>query len=121
LDASATPITGLDPRSAIEIGAAGEIRQNGREVARLGIVIAADSSSLQKRGALYFSSSEPGATLSPSQAEVLQGRLETSNVAGPVAAVRLIDVLRQFETLQKAVQINSEMSQRLDEIARVGN
>jgi flagellar basal-body rod protein FlgF len=121
LDSSAAPITGLDPRAPLEIGAAGEIRQNGREIARLGVVSPAETASLQKRGALYFSASEPGSTLSPSQAEVLQGRLETANVAAPVAAVRLIDVLRQFETLQKAIQINSEMGQRLDEIARVGN
>jgi hypothetical protein len=33
----------------------------------------------------------------------------------------LIDVLRQFEVLQKAIQIGGEMSQRADEVARLGN
>ena len=118
LDTAGNPITGLDPRGGIEIGTQGE---SGRTIATVGVVMPSDPTLLVKRGASYFGFSEPGQTAAPAQAEVLQGRLETANVAAPVAAVRLIDVLRQFETLQKAIQINGEMSQRLEEVARVGN
>jgi len=121
LDTAGAPIQGLDPRVPVDIGTNGQIRQNGQIVAQLAVVKPDDATTLIKRGALYFALPETGQALSAAPAEVLQGRLETANVSAPAAAVRLIDVLRQFEALQKTVQINSEMSQRLEEVARVGN
>jgi flagellar basal body rod protein FlgG len=120
LDSNSVPIAGLNPRVALDINATGEIRQNGMLAARLGIVEPENLSGLAKRGALYFSASQAG-DLKPASAETLQGRLEGANMAAPAAAVRLIDVLRQFEMLQKAIQIGGQMSEQLDEIARVGN
>jgi flagellar basal body rod protein FlgG len=51
---------------------------------------------------------------------VEQGYLETSNQPPAEAAARLILVMRQFEMLQRAIQIGSEMNRRADELARVG-
>jgi flagellar basal-body rod protein FlgG len=50
---------------------------------------------------------------------VLQGKLEESNVGAPEAAVRLVSLMRQFETLQKAITIGGEMNRRaVEEVAR---
>jgi flagellar basal body rod protein FlgG len=52
---------------------------------------------------------------------VLQGKTENSNVAPAESAVRLVGLMRQFEMLQKAITITSDMNkQALTEVARVG-
>jgi flagellar basal-body rod protein FlgG len=55
-----------------------------------------------------------------SNVQLQQGRLETANVAVPEAAMRLVGVMRQFEMLQKAVTLDSQMNQSgVQEVARV--
>jgi flagellar basal-body rod protein FlgG len=52
---------------------------------------------------------------------VQQGKLENSNVAPAESAVRLVGLMRQFEMLQKAITITTDMNkQALTEVARVG-
>jgi flagellar basal body rod protein FlgG len=49
-----------------------------------------------------------------------QGFLEESNVNPAESATRLIEILRQFEGLQRAIQIGGEMSRKsVEEVARV--
>ena len=51
----------------------------------------------------------------------VQGKTENSNVAPAESAVRLVGLMRQFEMLQKAITITSDMNkQALSEVARVG-
>jgi flagellar basal body rod protein FlgG len=58
--------------------------------------------------------------LKPSAAEVRQGHLESSNIAPAEAATRLIGILRQFESLQKAIQLGGEMNRRaVEEVAKI--
>ena len=52
---------------------------------------------------------------------VNQGKVENSNVAPAESAVRLVDLMRQYEMLQKAVSVSAEMNkQAIDQVARVG-
>ena len=52
---------------------------------------------------------------------VQQGKIENSNVAPAESAVRLVGLMRQFEMLQKAITITTDMNkQALTEVARVG-
>jgi flagellar basal-body rod protein FlgG len=54
------------------------------------------------------------------QAEILQGKLEAANSQPAESAVRLVNILRQFETLQKALAIGADMNRRaVEEVARV--
>jgi flagellar basal-body rod protein FlgG len=51
---------------------------------------------------------------------VEQGNLETSNTGSAEAAVRLVSVMRQFEMLQKAVSLATEMNKKaIEEVAKV--
>ncbi|HEU0140338.1 MAG TPA: flagellar basal body rod C-terminal domain-containing protein, partial [Bryobacteraceae bacterium] len=51
---------------------------------------------------------------------VYQARLESANSAPAESAVRLVNVLRQFEMLQKAVTLGGEMNRRsVEEVAKV--
>ena len=118
LDTAQKPVT-LRPGAAIEINESGEIRQSGVPVAALRVVTFAQPENLAKRNGLYFEAPD-GLTGQASGARVLQGRLEQSNGAPAESAVRLIAILRQFEMLQRAITLDTEMGQRASEIARVG-
>ena len=112
----------VDPSKAIEIGTEGQIRQDGRDVARLEVVDFADAHALGKQGQNYFQLSVSGTQpISASGAEIIQGKLESANVQPAESAVRLITVMRQFESLQKAMSLGMDMNRKtLEDVARVG-
>ena len=110
----------LDPKLAVTIEESGAIRQGGAFVARLAITDFEDRSQLQKIGATVFrydSSSPPPKTVNT---KVEQGRLENANFQPAESAVRLVNVMRQFEMLQKAIALGSEMNRRaIEEVAKL--
>lgn len=108
----------LDSSKPVEIVPDGTIRQDGQDVSRIRVVDFKDSSALSKRGNSYF---ETSASLrpAPSDAEVQQGRLESANSQPAESAVRLVGILRQYETLQKAMTIGADMNRRVvEEVAK---
>ena len=120
LDRSGSPVQ-VDPTRPVEVSPDGAVHQDGAAVGEIGVVQFADPSALSKVAGTYFRSEQPG--LSPTaagDAEIQQGRLEGANASPAEAAVRLVGVMRQFEMLQRAVQLGSEMSRRaVEEVARV--
>jgi flagellar basal-body rod protein FlgG len=103
---------------AIQIGADGTVTQGGEALGRLAIARFADPHELRKAGAgNYKARSTPQPATG---AELLQGRTEGSNVNTPESSIRLISVMRHFEMLTKAVQLNSEMNRKAtSEVAKV--
>ena len=87
-------------------------------MSRIEIVDTKDTSALSKHGSNYFRCSS--ALLAPvPDAQLQQGSLESSNLQPAESAVRLITVMRQFEMLQHAAALGSEMNRRtLDEVAK---
>jgi len=105
LDTNGKPIA-LDSSRPVDIGADGSINQDGQQVAQINVVDFKDPSSLVKRGSNYFAVDL--STISPgpaSQTEVVQGQLEAANSQPAESAVRLVNIMRQFESLQKAMAI----------------
>lgn len=111
----------LQSDAPIEVTPQGEVRQSGQLLGQLEIVNFTQTGALAKWGKNYFQASDPGILPTPAaDAVVHQGQLEASNVSAPESAVRLINMMRQFEMLQKAVSISSEMGRKaIDEVARV--
>ena len=108
----------VDPSKPIEITPDGEVRQDGQVVARLDVVDIKDPSTLSKHGLNYFECS-PALMTPASRAEMQQGSIESANFQPAESAVRLISVMRQFEMLQRAASIGSDMSRRaLEEVAK---
>ena len=118
---------GVDPAQAILIGKDGTVRQGGQPVGQIEIgEIPSAADAFAKLGSTYFALTSgarvglQGAARARST-EVLQGQLEQSNVPLADTAVRLVGVMRQFEMLQKAMNIGSQMSKEaIQEVARVG-
>ncbi len=113
------PVT-VDPAASVEVSNDGAVNQNGQTVGQIEIVDFDAGASLVKQGASYFSTD--AAPRAVTGVGVQQGRLEGSNVAPAESAVRLVSVMRQFEMLQKAVLLGSQMNrQSVQEVARVAS
>jgi flagellar basal-body rod protein FlgF len=110
----------LDSKLPVDINDAGVIRQGGRAIANLAIVDFEDRSQLSKTGSTYFRYDKPSHPPIEAKAKVEQGRLEGANFQPAESAVRLVSVMRQFEMLQRAITLGSEMNRRaIEEVARV--
>lgn len=108
----------VQPSGAIEVSAEGAVRQNGQALGNLEIADFADAGAVTKQGASYFRST--AAPQPAAGAQVEQGKLEGSNVGAAESAVRLVSVMRQFEMLQKAVSLGTQMNREaVEEVARV--
>ncbi len=110
----------LNPDLPVTLDAQGAIRQGRQLVARFAIVDFEDRSGLTKAGTTYFRYEGVPKTSSPVDTKVEQGRLEATNYQPAEAAIRLVSVLRQFETLQRAIALGTEMNRRaVEDVARV--
>lgn len=109
----------VDSSQPMQISAAGEITQSGQNLGTLSIVRFADPASMARVAGTYYSSSER--PQSADGTDVHQGTLEGSNVNTPDSAVRLINIMRQFEMLTKTIQINADMNrQATEQVAKPG-
>jgi len=110
----------VQPSVALEVSADGSVSQNGQTLGRLALADFAEPGALSKQGAGYFRSAAPPQAASGVRVE--QGKLESSNVGAAESAVRLVEVMRQFEMLQKAAALGSQMNREaVEEVARVAS
>ncbi len=79
-----------------------------------------NTASSVKLGNSYFMLNiNTAAPVPEEQTEVLQGQLEQSNVPLSDSAVRLMSVMRQFEMLQKALSVGTQMNKEaIQDVAR---
>jgi flagellar basal-body rod protein FlgF len=106
----------------IQIAADGTVVQDGQTLGQIQLTTFANTSVLDKMGKSYYRVTDPKVKGTPAtDATVSQGKVEGSNVAPAESAVRLVDLMRQYEMLQKAVSIAAEMNkQATEQVARVG-
>ncbi|MFN7543196.1 MAG: flagellar hook-basal body protein [Acidobacteriota bacterium] len=110
----------LNPNQSLLFDREGVLRQNNLPVARLDLMTIEDGQKLAKQGNSYFSLSDTAALKKAAQIEVHQGWLEKSNADPTSNSIHLIKISRQFEMLQKALQLHSEMGKRsTEEVGRV--
>lgn len=107
----------------IDISSDGTLQQNGQPIGRLDIGDFTSTAGLAKQGSSYFRIVDPNVKPStPSATSIEQGKLESSNTGTAESAVRLVNIMRQFEMLQKAVMIGNDMSkQAIEQVAKVGS
>ena len=105
----------------IEISPDGTVRQDGQTLGRFEVVTFPSTTSLTKLNAAAFQNTDPrNVPAAANNIQVLQGKTEASNVAVPESAIRLVGVMRQFEMLQKAVNMDAQMEQQgIQEVAKV--
>ena len=89
----------------VRIGEGGEVFLDNRQVGRLKIVAFDDLSKLQKEGNSLFAPRSAGLTERKSDARIKSGYLEQSNVNPVSSVVRMVEILRHFEAIQKTVNL----------------
>ncbi len=112
----------VDPTQAVDIDKDGVVRQGGTELGKIEIVNMDDAQTeLKKQGSSYYALSPTAATPKPVTAtDVVQGTLEMSNVPASEQGVRLVSIMRQFEMLQRAMVVGTNMDkQAIEEVAKV--
>jgi flagellar basal-body rod protein FlgF len=119
--AGGAPIV-LQPGRRVDIESDGTVQQDGLAVGRLEVVDFATLDGVAKQGSNYFRIADPSMKAVAASGAVEQGKLEASNTGSAESAVRLVSVMRQFEMLQKAVNLGGEMNRAaIEQVARVGN
>lgn len=108
-------------QSPLTVGPDGAVEQDGNPIGQLQVVDFENRTVLTKRGNSYFVNSNPKVQPTPSNAIVTQGQVEGSNVGPAEATVGIVGLMRQFEMLQKAISLTSDMGkQAITELSRVG-
>ena len=111
----------LDPAQSVNVDPQGAIQQGGQTVGQMGITSFTNLNELSKQGATYFQFNGLPTDIKAATGEIQQGRIEGSNVGSAESAVRLVSVMRQFEMLQKAISIGTDMNKEaIEEVARSG-
>jgi flagellar basal-body rod protein FlgG len=113
----------LSGSGPVEISSDGTVTQDDNEVGQLEIKDFSKPGTLVKRGSNYFRAADASIVpVAPAQTSVVQGHVEASNAGSAESAVRLINVMRQFEMLQKAASLGFEMNQHaIQDVAKVGS
>ena len=110
----------IDPSKPFTVSSSGQISQGKLAAGNLQIVNVDSLDNLTKHGGPYFALSASGKTAPAQNAEVAQGKIEGANVEATQSAVKLVGVLRQFEMMQRAVRIASEMGKEaIEQVAKV--
>jgi flagellar basal-body rod protein FlgF len=105
---------------AIQVQRNGTVIQEGNNLGQLQVDTFDEPVDLNKRGLNYFYRLDASKAVEPAKAEVLQGKLENSNAGPAEGAVRLVSIMRQFEMLQKAMNIGADMNRHaIEEVAKV--
>jgi len=109
----------LDTLKDSEIKQNGTIEQDGNAVATIQVVDFADYNYLHRYGETYFEPIE-GAEIINSDADVISGYLEMSNVQSVQEMVNLISITRHYESNQKIIQTyDSTMDVAVNQLGRL--
>jgi flagellar basal-body rod protein FlgF len=112
----------IDPAQAVNVGPDGVVMQSGNQVGQIQLAAFQTPSDLVKQGTNNFQFGGQPNEMKTAAGEIQQGKLESSNVAPADSAVRLVGVMRQFEMLQKAISIGTDMNREaIEEVAKSGN
>ena len=104
----------------IQVQRDGNVVQEGQTLGQIQVDTFNEAADLNKRGLNYFYRIDSTKAPQAASAEVLQGKLENSNAGPAEGAVRLVSIMRQFEMLQKAMNIGADMNRHaIEEVAKV--
>lgn len=101
---------------AISVDSEGHVSVNGSEVNRFRVVTFDNPENLKKVSSSLFQGD--GETPS-TDFKVLQGTLEAANVGGLKEMTSMIEVMRAYESYQKAMRSLDELSEKANEVGRI--
>ena len=124
VNADGYPVLGLNgpitlPDGDLVVAEDGTVMVNDKTVDKLDIVTFDQLDSLTQEGANLFAA-PAGTASTPSDARVLQGYLEESNVNPTLAMLEMMSVARAYEASQRMIQAQSRVLEKtVNEVGRV--
>jgi len=119
LDQNGQPIQ-AEPTQPVEVALDGSIHQRGQLLGQFKIVHFQDPSVLSTQGNTYFTNNSDQKPVYATDIQIHQRQIEDSNISPAQGAVRLVNIMRQFEMMQKAVSLSNDMGKKaIEEVARV--
>jgi len=114
------PIT-VDPLQPVDIDKDGVVTQGGQNLGLIEVSALDVPNTLSKLGNSYFAPlDKTAAAPKANNVELRQGQIEQSNVSPADSSIRLINVMRQFEMMQRAMTLGAQMNQSaVQEVAKV--
>lgn len=113
VDAQGRPVMGEGGEIVLSrtptIGADGTVREDGRVVARLRIVAFDDPRTLVPAAGGVYASASAGRPVAAGEVPLRQGHLENANVQPLREMVDLMQAIRRFEAVHRALQIHDEL------------
>jgi flagellar basal-body rod protein FlgF len=106
----------VDPKQQVDIAKDGTVSQAGQTLGQIEIAQPeSPSDTLKKLGNTNFGLIDQSAIAPAADAatEVMQGQIEQSNVPVTDSAGKLVSVMRQFEMMQKAIILGTEMNKQM--------
>jgi flagellar basal-body rod protein FlgF len=120
LDQAGQALKANNPAQPVEVSMDGSVHQNGQVLGQVHLVDFKDSSTLFKQGNNYYQNSGGQDPVDAAEAQIYQGKVEASNVNAAHGAVRLVNVMRHFEMMQKAISISNDMGrQAIEQVAKI--
>lgn len=98
----------LNPALDTSIDRAGNVYQDGSQVAALGITDFEDYDYLERFGENYFQAVEGAKETEPTETQIYSGFLEMANVSIVTEMVNMISIQRQYESNQKLITTYDE-------------
>jgi flagellar basal body rod protein FlgG len=112
----------IDPFAALQVSPDGLVTQGPTAIGQLATADVTAPEQVSKAGGAYFQVRNPVSQLANASASIRQGNLESANVVPSENAVRLVGIMRQYESLQKAILIGTQMNRKaIEEVARVAS
>ncbi|MGN0482418.1 MAG: flagellar hook-basal body protein [Lachnospiraceae bacterium] len=109
----------IDPNQDFAIAADGTITQNGAQVAQIGVVDVDNYDYIERFGENLYTLLD-GGNMTDSDAQMVQGALEMSNVNIVSEMVDMINVARTYESNQKIIQsIDETLDKAVNQVGRV--
>jgi len=104
----------------IRIGETGDVFLDGEQIDRLKVTAFSDLSVLEKEGNSLFKSRTDKISGKSSDAKIKSGFLEQSNVNPVSSIVRMVEILRHFEAIQKSIHLvmNEINPKAIDKLGR---
>jgi flagellar basal-body rod protein FlgF len=96
----------------VSIGKDGSIQAGGSTVDHLAVVTLQDPTLLKKEGQTLLRLEVPQEEGEESEAQVIQGTLELSNVNAVEEMIKMLDSLRTYESCMKLIQANDELNSK---------
>ncbi|MGD0300882.1 MAG: flagellar basal-body rod protein FlgF [Bryobacteraceae bacterium] len=114
------PVKATDTGQPLQVSIDGSVIQNGQPLGQVHLVDFKDPTALSKQGNNYYHNVSGKDPLDATEAQIYQGKVEASNVSAAHGAVRLVNVTRQFEMMQKAISIANDMNKEaIEQVAKV--